>query len=356
MPDDTVLPEPNSSHPGDEGTRARIIDVLTRNSVAAAAWRIEPGDLLELLRAMDPKTRNRFLSYHRMPSSKLSTATARLMATNVARRGTRVKAASTVASPVMDAAIAAVDYASNQTDPAAALVAGVTDVVDKFSAGAVRLAAVAVSYEDPIRMIPWFVACWRAGLFEDDTLQASAQELADLADELLLAAGRERDLAAPDPQTADADLVQTWQAAKSSADQAVIDLGEGRPVAVDDLSTFARYNEILSQEAARFGTAEIVSEVFAAEARSAVAESVGDDLARLIGPDAFTADIRAMVDALGQSPDDAELAQRLALFCQLVSEQDAMNRLQLAGELRRLPSPPSAALRVRGDRAAPLLR
>ncbi|MDA8283507.1 MAG: hypothetical protein M0Z42_09500, partial [Actinomycetota bacterium] len=94
MPEESPMPNENHT-PGDsrsieiEGlTQERsVADILHEAGAMQAAWRqVDPDALASILRQMPQKLRNQMLSATRVPTSKVTPATARLLMTALARR------------------------------------------------------------------------------------------------------------------------------------------------------------------------------------------------------------------------------------------------------------------------------
>ena len=313
-----------------------ILAELDNANALARSWQhVEREELAALLRSMPSKPRNRLLSANRTPSSKVSGTTARLLVTNVARRGPRerLRVASVITDPlVLDAGDAVEDAAHHGDAAMASLVKFVTEQAADYGSTVVVLAAVVGTYSEPERLVPFFVACGRAGLLPAE-LETVSDALMPTAEEMLAAAGTE---------VADADrtLTARWQAAIAAAGRVRAVVGDGTVPNADDLATIDAYARVLLVEAERLGVACTVEAI---EAALAAGDRV-TALRGLAGPDALGDDIAQLRAATDRISADTALADRLACFARLVAESDPMARFALAGELRQLPPPPSASL------------
>jgi hypothetical protein len=312
-----------------------ILAELDNANALARSWQhVEREELAALLRSMPSKPRNRLLSANRTPSSKVSGTTARLLVTNVARRGPRerLRVASVITDPlVLDAGDAVEDAAHHGDAAMASLVKFVTEQAADYGSTVVVLAAIVGTYSEPERLVPFFVACGRAGLLPAE-LETVSDALTPTAEELLAAAGA-------DVADADRTLTARWQAAIAAAGRVRALVGDGTVPNADDLATIDAYARVLLVEAERLGVASTVEAI---EAALAAGDRI-TALRGLAGPDALGDDIAQLRAATDRTSADTALADRLACFARLVAESDPMARFALAGELRQLHRRPPPA-------------
>ncbi len=329
--------------------RTRILNIFERHRAIVAGWaQLDPAELAALLRAAPPRVRGRLLSHNRTPSSKMSATTARLLVTNVARRGSRerLRVASVLTNPLVRDAEDAIEEGVRDGGNVLDALAKRVDAQDgKWGSTVVVFGAVAGVYDDPERMIPWFAACAQAGLLTGDLSEAAA-ELGDITAALLeraaadVAAEKEGEILLAEIGVLRHD--QRDAAAASARIAAAVAAGE--LIADADVAVIDRYNRRIAAEAERAGSHAAIAAIEAAVAAMTSARGLRAALSGLAGPAALDGDIAEVLDALDHAADDPPLAERLRRFAELVAAADPMERFALAGELRGLPRPPASAL------------
>ncbi|HVM26572.1 MAG TPA: hypothetical protein VM433_02755 [Mycobacteriales bacterium] len=334
------MTDPRSNH---------ILTVLEEQHALAIAWnRTDPAELAGLLRSMPPKQRNRVLSAHRTPSSKVSATTARLLVTNVNRAGPseRRRAASYICQPVVaDLGVIVHDAAVCGEDAADVLGDLLENLASDVGPTVVTLAAVVGCLAEPDRIAPVVAAAVRLGFTDTDVAGAVAGIFA-AADELFAEhVARHGDLADDGVAAAD-DLVTLWAAARDAAGRVRDVVGAGELPDPDDLAAVSRYGQELAGLAQRLSVEPAVPAVLdaleAAATEDAHAAAV-QKLRGLRGPAQLADEIVEVVDAVERGVD-AGTAGRLARLADLLDDGDPMVRFEIAAQLRGEPSPPAPAL------------
>jgi hypothetical protein len=325
--------------------RTRLQADLDAAGAVALAWQhITAEDLARLLQSMPAKLRNKVLSRNRTPSSKVTSTTARLLVTNVARRGGRERgwALDIIAAPLTTDAEEARDAALFNSEPFKALAGIVGAQAEQWGASAVGFGAVAGVYEDPQLHLPWLVACADAGLLPAEIAEI-AERYRDEARALLAAGVAELGLEDTDVL---GELRDLWERARSAVERLDAAVTAGTTVAVSDLTTIVEWSTRLGVETENWNAhgptmAALEAAVTAASAAAGLAEL----LAGLAGPptldDAVAEVVRAAAREAGA---DHDLAGRLERFADLVASDDPMQRLSIVTDLRPLPRPPAPEL------------
>lgn len=328
-----------------EDLRTRIHADLDAIGALALAWQhIDPGALARLLQAMPPKLRNKVLSQNRTPSSKVTAVTARLLVINIARRGGRERgrALDIIATPLTIDADSAKDAVVRSGDPIGTLHNAVELQAEEWGASSVAFGAVAALYEDPVLHLPWLVACYRAGQLPPELAELAAR-YAEEADALLAAVAE--DLDPNDDSDVLDELRELWEGARNAAERIDAAVAAGVIVEATDVDAVQRWSLRLGAEADGWDAqgptmAALEAAVVAATAAAGLAER----LAGLSGPPALAGAVADVVAAARDAVADAGLADRLERFADLVTAENAMRRLAIVADLRRLPQPPAPEL------------
>lgn len=320
------------------------IDLTLEHTAMARAWeQVNPEELVDALRAMPAKVRNRLLSRLKTPSAKVTVISARLLATNLARASyqDRFRAADTITSPVIDTLGEQVDKASNREEARAEVV----EVAGTWGASIVVLAAVCGLITDADRFAPVLLACADAGHLSGELADIAAV-ISEAAETRLAANAASADVAADEPDEGE-PLERLWEQAVEAVGRVSADLtGRGLPD-VDDIGAIERYAARLVAEAERYGVEPTVSAVGIAEVRAELDAALADlasRLRRLTGPTDVADALVEVHEAAGRLAGDSVLAKRLGRFLDVVTGDDGLARLKLAGELRAEPSPPAGSL------------
>lgn len=329
-----------------EELRTRLHSDLDAVGAVALGWQhINHNDLSRLLKAMPPKLRNKVLSRNRTPSSKVTAVTARLLFTNVTRRGGRERewALDIIATPLRADAEAAREVAADSADPLGILREAVDVQVDEWGGSAVTFGAVAALYDDPVVHLPWMVACARAGQLPAE-LAALADRYADEADALLAADAEDLDR-----EDGNADVLEElrilWAEARDSAVRLDAAVSAGTVVDQSDVDAVVAWSARLVAESDGWDAdAPAMAALEAAVTAATAATGLTERLARLNGPPALAAPVAEVVAAAKTAVGDPVLAERLERFADLVAAADAMERLAIATELRPQPQPPAPEL------------
>jgi len=324
--------------------RTVALDVADEHAAISKAWeQVNPEDLVRALREVPSKTRGRMLSKLKTPSSKVTSITARLLLTNLARatHQDRFRAADTITGSVVDNLGETADKATSMQDLADA----VTAEARTSGQSIVVLAAVFGLVGDADRFAAVMAACRKAGYL--------GPELAALADSLLHAikpglASKAAEVAAPQVELSEHEpLEKVWEKAVASTGRLADDIGAGRLPADSDLEVLAQYAHVLSSQAERFEVETRVAAVQEAATRAeidAAMADLADQLRRLAGPEDVSAGLSAVHAAADRVSTDRALADRLSRFLEVVSGSDNATRFQLARDLRGQPEPPSQEL------------
>ncbi|MBV9662170.1 MAG: hypothetical protein JO337_13530, partial [Acidimicrobiales bacterium] len=258
------------------------IGLTLEHAAMARAWeQVNPEELVDALRAMPAKVRNRLLSSLKTPSAKVTPISARLLATNLARASyqDRFRAADIITTPVTDTLGDEVDKVSNRQEACDV----VAEVARSWGPTIVVLTAVCGVITDPDRYAAVLVACADAGYLTGE-LADIAGMVTDVADERL--AANASSLQAT--MGAEASLEDIWQGAVQAAVRLSADVAGGVLPDEDDIATVERYAARLAVEAAGYGVEPTVRAVGTAEVRAELDAAVADlasRLGRLTGPD-----------------------------------------------------------------------
>ncbi len=307
------------------------------HAAISRAWeQVDSDDLMKALRKMPSKVRGRMLSQLKTPSSKITNMTARLLATNLARsrHQDRYRAADTLAGPLVDS----LGDTADEVADLAALRQAIEEKAETWGRSIVVLAAVAGVVNETERFAPVLVACAEAGWLAG-TLDELAATLADPAAQRLAERASE--------EGADDKLEEVWERAGYAAVRVASAVNDGAVPKQDDLDVVDHYIARLTAEAERYQVEPTVAAVGAAVSRAELDAAVADLASRLMllsGPDELAGELAEVRDAAAMLGDDAALVERLGRFLEVVSGQNPIVRLKLAGELRTQPSPPAGAL------------
>ena len=322
------------------------LETLHQTNAIKLTWSlIDADELASVLRLMPSRGRNQMLSALRIPTAKVTTATARLLLASLNRSpGERLRAARYITRHFAHVVTQGLDDAlAEGDDPMAALVAEAHTAAEGVGATIVTLTAVAHAYTEPAYHVPFLVACADAGLLSD-VLTAVAEPLRPLVPALLeqLASRRTEEeggspLAHPSDES---PLRASWDAARTALRRIQINVRDGRSVADDDLSALRGFTALLREEASRLGLAGEIS-VELVEASQHLGEAI-DLLAALQGPEEMAAALQEVRDLSLRAT--GEEARRLALFLALVLDPAPLGRITRANELRALAEPPARAL------------
>ena len=317
--------------------RSAALNLADDHAVISKAWeQVSPEELVRALRLVPSKVRGRMLSKLKTPTSKVTSLTARLLLTNLAR-GThqdRLRAADIIAGPVADELGERADKATSMHE--------LTDVVvveAKTSGQSIAvLAAVCGLVGETDRFASVMAACRDVGYLGPE-LAALADSLRKVAEARL--ASKAAEAAASELETSGREpLEKVWEQAVAATGRLSEDIGAGRLPADSDLKLLSQYTDVLSGEAERFRVEATVAAVRDAE-RDAV---LADQLRRLAGPEDVTAGLAAVHAAADQVSVDRTIADRLGRFLEVVSGSDNAARFHLARALRGQPEPPSQEL------------
>ena len=344
----------NAASPTDEPIRAAL---HTQGAISRAWHQVSPAELAAMLLLMPTKIRNRMLSTHRTPLSKVTEITARLLVTNLGRGSLaeRRRAADRITSPLMHRLGDAVDdtYANgNGLDPIAACVA---ELADDFGPTMVVLAAVAGLTAEPDRFAPALVAAGDAGYLSGELAEMAATARPLVEESLAVAAvaaealrtSAAGDLAPDAPGTSSGDLREQWTSATEATARIDTAVAEGRTVAAEDISAVMNYSAALTKLATELGAEATMGEVQAAETANTTRltlSALADRLRSLVGPPTLAAALADVHDAAGLIEHDPELTDRLRRFIEIFDSDEPLERFGLASELRSEPAPPDPIL------------
>ncbi|MHB1518240.1 MAG: hypothetical protein ACYCVN_08220 [Acidimicrobiales bacterium] len=365
MPEENLTPgEIRNVENGKSMQERSVTDILDEFGAMRAAWRqIDPDALAAILRQMPPKLRNQMLSAARVPTSKVTPATARLLMTALARRRSvdAFRAARTITHPLaahasnfLDDVLtltvpeSLVDPESASEEVLAEMGTFIEENLELAGPSVLVLAAVGHTYAEPARFSPLIVACGRAGLLTTGLAEAVA-EIEPLVPGLiagLLASEFKPTTSAPGQAVGEEErqspselLEDHWRVARGAAHRVRIAVRAGRVPAERDLAFIAAYAEALSEGAERLEVEATIEEVLAA-----VPAVEAAPLDSLTGPERLAEQIEAVKAAQLLAIEDGELAGRLDTFVQLINAVDPMDRLEIAGKLRGTPPPPAPEL------------
>lgn len=339
----------NSAVPSD----LTITVSLERAAALNRAWaQVHPEELSAALRLMPPKLRNRLLSAHRTPSSKVTAVTARLLVTNLGRGNfrDRLRAADFICSPFIHRLGDVIDEA-----PPAAVLAAVKNVVDELSddvgASMVVLAITSAMTGEPGRFAPALIVAADEGLLTPELAAVAAEIRPVVLSQLEEAEGEDGD-DDPTPSSGHVasaleDIRVTWQAAVDAAERTAVDVVAGRAPSAGDLDAVRSFGDALNEEAARLGTEPLVEAVVAATEATLARQSafeLSQRLRSLAGPPTLADEVAALHDAAAGVEDDPTLAERLSRFLDIFDTQEPLERFGIASELRTQPSPPDPSL------------
>jgi len=321
--------------------RSAALDLADDHAVISKAWeQVSPEELVRALRLVPSKVRGRMLSKLKTPTSKVTSLTARLLLTNLAR-GThqdRLRAADIITGPVADELGERADKATSMHE--------LTDVVvvEAKTSGQsiVVLAAVCGLLGETDRFAPMMAACRDVGYLGPELagLADSLRKVAEarLSSKAAEAAASELETSGPEP------LEKVWEQAVAATGRLSEDIGAGRLPADNDLKLLSQYTDVLSSEAERFRVEATVAAVREATTRAERDAVLADQLRRLAGPEDVTAGLAAVHAAADQVSVDQTIADRLGRFLEVVSGSDNAARFHLARALRGQPGPPSQEL------------
>ncbi|MDA8286577.1 MAG: hypothetical protein M0Z42_25510 [Actinomycetota bacterium] len=359
------MSEENHSVGNGEPTQERsVTNILDEAGAIQAAWRqVDPEALAAILRKMSPKLRNQMLSATRVPTSKVTPATARLLMTALARRRSAdaFRAARTITHPLAVHASDVLHDALSLTDPEslvdpesaseevlAEMGLFIEEHLELAGPSVLVLAAVGHTYAESARFTPLLVACGRAGLLTAGLAEAVA-EIEPLVPGLVagLLESEFEPITSASGQAASGDgeqslielLEDLWRVARGAAQRVRIAVRAGRVPAEQDLAVIAAYAEALAEGAERLEVAATMEALLAA-----VPAEEAAPLDSLAGPERLAEQIEAVKAAQRLAIEDAELAGRLDTFVQLIDAADPMDRLEIAGKLRGTPPPPAPEL------------
>jgi len=319
--------------------RTTALDLTDEHAVISKAWeQVNPEDLVRAMRDVPSKARGRMLSKLKTPSSKVTSLTARLLLTNLARgtRQDRFRAADTIAGPVADNLSESADKATSPQE----LTDAVVMAAENSGKSIVALAAVYGLVGDADRFASVMTACRDVGYFGPELAA-----VADAAEARL--ASKTAEVGTPEPEIREEPLEKVWERAVAANSRLSDDIGAGRLPADNDLKVLARYADLLSSEAERFGVQATVVAVGESAKRAeldAALAGLADQLRRLAGPEDVTPGLAAVHAAADEVSIDPALADRLGRFLEVVSGSDNAARFQLARALRGQPEPPSQEL------------
>jgi hypothetical protein len=314
------------------------------HAAISKAWeQVSPEELVRALRQVPSKVRGRMLSTLKTPASKVTSLTARLLVTNLARatHRDRLRAADTIAGQAADELGESADKATSLEELTDAV------LVEAKTSGQsiVVLAAVCGLVGETDRFAPVIIACRDAGYLGPEliTLADSLVEVAEarLASNAAKAATSGLETSEHEP------LENVWERAVAATGRLTEDIGAGRLPADSDLDLLWQYTDVLSSEAERFGVGATVAAIREAATRAeqdAALAGLADQLRRLAGPEDITAGLAAVHAAANQVSVDRTIADRLRRFLEVVSGSDNEARFQLARTLRGQPEPPSQDL------------
>lgn len=334
-----------------------VTDILDEGGAMQAAWRqVDPEALASILRQMPQKLRNQMLSATRVPTSKVTPATARLLMTNLARRRSAdaFLAARTITHPLAAHASDVLDDALSLADPQGAaeeVLAEMGSFIDEHleleGPSVLVLAAVSHTYAEPAHFTPLLVACGRAGLLTAGLTEA-VEEIEPLVPGLvedLLESEFEATATTSGPsadeekQPLDERLADLWRVSRGAAQRVRIAVRAGQVPAERDLAVITAYADALSESAERLGVEATMEALLAA-----VPAREPAPLDSLTGPERLAEQIEAVKAAQQLAIDDVDLAGRLDAFVQLIDATDPMDRLEIAGQLRGTLPPPAPEL------------
>ncbi|MGI8684420.1 MAG: hypothetical protein ACR2MO_04915 [Acidimicrobiales bacterium] len=326
---------------------------LQEHNALSVAWQqVDHQELAAALKRMPTKLRNRVLSAHRTPSSKVTAMTARLLVTNLARGvlHDRLRAADTITAPVIHDMGHAVDSAMSGSSPLTDIGVALHGLAEGSGPSIVVLATVTGMLGEPDRFAPALVAAADEGLLSAE-LEAAADAVrpavAHLVDDARMAAGpadAQEEWQGSEELEA---LRDRWAEAIEAAERISEQVRSGQRPVDDDIGAVGYFGVTLDDAAARLGTVPTVDAVVAAteatHARQA-ALALAQRLRSLSGPSTLADQVGELYDAAGLVEDDPALAARLARFLEIFGSGSALERFAVARELRSQPSPPDPVL------------
>lgn len=334
----------------------RAVERLESADALALAWvAVDPEELAAVLRQMPPKVRNRMLSANRVPSSKVTVTTARLLLTNINRRGgeERYRVSRLITSPFArdaeEVMHGAVDAGRDVFEALEELV-HTQIAVEGLGPSMVVLCALSHAIVEPSRFLEYFVAAQRAGIVPRGSLDDLATELTPVAEVLVeeFEANHRHDEIEIEEfaEAEDAEskglaelLASVWEEARDAARRVHAAVRDGELPDPGDLDVIDGYVATVEQAAEVAG----VEPTIRALAEDAKARDVRASLRTLSGPAALAEPIGVVKALIERGPDIGQ-AERLEIFARLVAEPDPMKRMELAGRLRPLLPPPPAEL------------
>jgi hypothetical protein len=325
------------------------VETLEEGHAIQLAWRqVESSELAAILRRMPQKLRNRMLSTNRVPSSKISATTARLLIASIGRRGgnERYHAARVITQPIAHTVEHVVNDAVGAGDDVVEeLTAFVKDRTEDDGATILVLAAVSHAFLEPDLYLGFFVACRQAGILTEE-LAVLAESLAPLAEGLIdVLESQAEDLGVdeaerrlePTPELGNLEVL--WETARGAARRVYAAVRDGRVPDDDDITCVESYATALASAAQAAAVVPTMDALAAAtQARETLAGLEG-----LEGPESLTDSIE-MVRALVASGVQGDEATRLEVFARLVAEPDPMARMALVAQLRGTSPPPAPEL------------
>jgi hypothetical protein len=337
-----------------------VIGALDSVKAMQAAWRqVNHEELAAILREIPQKLRNQMFSAARVPSSKITNVTARLLVTNLSRKRTadEFRVARTITGPIARRASDVLDEA---------LVAG-ADVLDEMKAfvnehsgtpGAsiVVLGAVAYAYAEPERFATLFVGCQRAGVLTDALAGAADQigpMIPRLVEELLETelepagrvedregAGGDSSLAGREVASDELDILETkWHSARVASGRVYARVRGGAVPDERDREMVETYSAALVASAEAHGAEATMKGV-----TTAIEAEQHGPLDGLAGPEYLAGAIEDVKEAQRFTYEDSDLNGRLSAFHEILTTSDALEKVELAGLLRGSEKPPASEL------------
>lgn len=326
-----------------------LADLDARTALSQAWSQVDYEQLAAGLRAMPTKLRNKVLSMHRTPSSKVTTSTARLLVTNLGRGSfhDRLRAADIITAPIGHHLGETLDESEGLPGEIDDVGEAIEDMSHEFGHTLVVLAVVAGMNTEPERFARALVA-----LADQDTLSDPLDELAEQVRpvvEAALIAGEDWDHDEPDPSpvTELGPLQERWREASRAIERAAEAVRAGRPAAGQDLHEVIDYSAALVAMAEGLGVEPVLAAISESVASNEAQEALAVLSRRVLGvggPDSLGASLTELHDAAGALTDDPDLADRLARFLQIFDTEEPLERFGLASELRAEPSPPAPVL------------
>lgn len=322
------------------------------NALSRAWHQVDPEELAAALKEMPTKLRNRVLSAHRTPSSKVTPVTARLLVTNLARGvlHDRLRAADVITAPVVHHIGDAVDEFASGHSPLREIGAALHGMADDYGATIVVLATVAGMMGEPARFAPALVAAADESLLTPE-LAAAADDVRAVVADMLIAARAASGPADDDRAwrgSEELDALRTkWAEALEAAERITEEVRSGRSPGDDDVDIVVSYGVTLHNTAERLGAdASIDAVAAAAEACQArqSAFALAQRLRSLTGPSTLETEIEEVRSAAGGVEDDPALRARLERFLEIFDNDSPLDRFGVASELRSQPSPPNPIL------------